>query len=296
MSNGLGELLDFNDTIQDQNKAKGMIEPLEKDIEDFLWSLNDNNEYNEASYGGHMEKGFHPSAVCWEDCPKKLIFKYLELPMDYPEEEYIVPLTRRVFDNGHDVHDRWQRYFTLMSERIEHLKLVGDWKCKGCGYKFSPGEEIEKPKGPCPECKSERIKYNEFRIRYPKLRIVGKRDLKLIINGEEFLGEIKSMNTSQFNGLYKPLPKHIKQFALYMLSTGTHKGFFLYENKNDQKTKFFYYEYAESDIERELNLLKLANEALETGEFPKWETPKKVCKTCVYRKTCPTLETVPEGV
>jgi CRISPR/Cas system-associated exonuclease Cas4 (RecB family) len=288
------DLLQHTKAIKKQKKQSNVVGAVGKLVEDFLWELNEDEQYETESYGGEREKGFHPSSICYANCARKLVFEYAGVPADFPEEMFVDPGLRRIFDNGHDVHDRWQRYFTLMSKKYgDKIKLLGDWRCKGCGFKLSPDKEIPFPpeRQDCSGCghAAPRWKYNEFRVYKKDLRLVGKRDGKILFGGEEILLEIKSMRTEQHKYLARPTIPHIKQFSLYMLMTGVHKGLFLYENKNDQSLKFFFHEFDSKDIEDELNLLKEANEGIDNKKLPKRlkNFPGlRICKECPWRKTC----------
>lgn len=291
--NGLSELLSFSKTGQDRKAKEKITAVVEEGIEELLWSLNENKHYEAESYGGVIEKGFHPSGVCRADCVRKLVYGYLDVEGE-AEENYIDPGLRRIFDNGSDMHDRWQRYMTMLSLSNKKITLLGDWKCKGCGEPISPGKEIPPPnpkKWKCKKCKATRYKYNEFRLRHKRYRITGKRDGKLLINGEKFMVELKSMNSFQFSNLTKPVAGHIKQFSLYMFcdKEKTRKGLFIYESKNDQKIKVFLHKYNKADIADVLAVLRLANDAINAKKLPaRLPTyPAAVaCKGCHLRNIC----------
>jgi len=286
----LDELLAFS-LGQQKDLENNISSLLSSKVEDFLWELNTDKKYFKESYGGKIEKGFHPSGLAGVTCARKIFFEYIGQSVDERAEveEEIPPKLRKIFDNGHSVHDRWQNYLTLMSSKDEDLEFVGDWICQGCNHLASPDKEITKPDTPCPKCGSKNWKYNEFRLSYEPLRLVGKRDGKLIIKGKEYLIEIKSMNTFQFKKLREPTPGHLVQFNLYMLMSGCKEGIFIYEDKNTQDTKMFKVSYNSSNLATELSVLEEANKAIDENRIPAAQvgfptSPK--CKKCPFKQLC----------
>lgn len=292
---GIDELMEFSSAKMEKSKGD-VVGVIHEAMETFFWDLNQDNEYNEEGYGGEIEQGFHPSSLPERvECVRELMYNYLGVPQD--EVDKIEPKLRRIFDNGSDLHDRWQRYFTIASQKYDNIELIGSWKCKGCGYLHSPDKEVSFPYKnktglepmPCPSCGSTRWKYGEFRLRHKDLRLTGKRDLKLVVDGRPLLGEIKSINTFQFGKLYDALPQHKRQFCLYMLMDGTKEGFFLYEDKNTQDYKIFYFEYDGDIISGVIDALKEVNYWIDKKELYKRRDDfpsSKKCKLCYYKKLC----------
>ena len=300
---GIFELLQFSKASQEEQYSLSLEDSMYRLSKSFLDSLNDDAIYEKESYGGEIKRGFHPSSICGAVCARKLCYEYLDTPKDV--EDRIGHELRRIFDNGSSVHDRWQNYLTLMSLKYpDKIELIGDWRCKGCGIKYSPKKEVSFPiKGdkpypeclgdiePCTICGSTRWKYNEFRLSNDDLLIVGKRDgkIKLVEEDKTLLVEIKSIRSYMFNRLVYPYDKHKKQFSFYMFLDGTHEGLFLYENKDDQKIKILYHEYNEADIAEELKLVEVAAQNVKAGTianrirtFPH----SKHCKGCPWLSTC----------
>lgn len=319
---GAEEFLEFSKSSLENMEEVDTVERIEEVMDDFFWKLNDNKHYEKESYGGEIEHGFHASAISDAKCARALVYGWLNVMM--PDgDDLINPKLRRIFDNGHSLHDRWQRYLTLLSVVMPEagIMLIGDWKCKGCGHQLSPDKEIPYPlsgvmekiklKGvswsagiksdepiDCLECGSHRWKYNEFKLRKESLRMVGKRDGKLVYDdGRKLLLEIKSINTFQFKSLLEPLPKHKRQFCFYMLMDGTKEGLFLYEDKNNQMLKWFYFKYDSSLIEDELKLLDYANASIDSETLPGTlpQHPNcETCKLCGHKKVCKGEQTFKE--
>lgn len=282
---------DFTESLLDafsgsKKTTFSLIDGIEKDIDNFLWSLNNDNSYNEETYGGDKEFGIHPSSLCYNPCPKMILWELHELEPDFPEDLYIEPKLRRIFDNGRKVHSRWQEYFCKSG-----IEVLGSWKCRKCGSIRGKLKEISIKSLPkkC-KCGSESFKYNEFKVRSDDHMLVGKRDLKIKVGDKYLLGEIKSINTFSFKSLTSPKPEHKLQLDLYHVMDGTEEGFFLYEDKNDQNVKFFYNKVAHNEsLNSLLSTAKEIKEAYEEEHVNVTEVDS--CGTCPWRKVCPKIET-----
>jgi len=301
---GIEELVTFSKENFERTTQNNVLADLEEILKNFFWKLNDNAQYEEDTYGGKKELGFHPSAVCDEVCARRMVYGYLKVPFDSSDMEGIDPLLRRVFDNGHHVHSRWQTYFTILSQTFREVELIGNFRCKGCGYLYPKNKEgnyrdmwKDRKIISCPVCNSRRWKYAEYKLQDKCLKLVGKRDVKLLINKVPYLVEIKSINMFQYQKLLEPLLKHKKQFALYMYMDETKEGIFLYECKNSQNMKLFYMKYDENLIKEELKILEIASKAVDKKELPiqmKGFPNLRECKLCNYKKLCKSEKTYKE--
>ena len=291
-SSGFDDL--FGDSqIFSNATTRGDLSFFEKAIDDFFWQLNTDKEYNEETYGGEREQGFHPSGIHNMKCMRRGVLEYYGVKGDSDKTD-VSPQLRRIFDNGHDLHDRWQRYFTMMSDTREDIQFIGNWKCKGCGTTTDVNKEIKKPKHKCPKCGSERWKYNEFRLRDPKLRITGKRDGKFIFNGKSFILEVKSINGMQFAKLVAPKEDHLVQANIYMRLDGSPYTIFLYECKNTQSIKVYLSSKDESKIAKHIALLKDMNKYVDKGTVPPRISGFPVageCAGCPYYQGCKRNDT-----
>jgi hypothetical protein len=132
----------------------------------------------------------------------------LHKPVDYLFKAYFEgndgnafdPRVLRVFDNGHQVHDRLQKY----------LHNIGILK------------ELEVP-----------IENKEYEIR-------GHTDGILEIESKTGVLEIKSINSMGFYSLYQPKNDHLIQINIYMFCLDIPRGLLLYENKDNQELKEFF--------------------------------------------------------
>jgi hypothetical protein len=137
---------------------------------------------------------FHPSSL--HKSPRELYYNYLEGDNNQEFDSRLY----RIFDNGHDVHARIQRY----------LKDIGI------------------------------LKKAEISVENAEYEIKGHADGIIEIEGAEGVLEIKSMNANQFYSCYEPKPEHLTQISAYMFCLNISQGCLLYECKDNQELKEFY--------------------------------------------------------
>jgi hypothetical protein len=165
---------------------------------------------------------FHPSSL--HRSAKELYHLYL----NGDDQREFEPRILRIFDNGHAVHDRLQRY----------LKDAGVLK------------QIEVP-----------VESTEYEIQ-------GHTDGIIEINGMEGVLEIKSMNQNQFYSAYEPKTDHLIQINIYMYCIGIPRGCLLYECKDNQELKEFYVKQDNSILDPIFEKIKYVQECLREGIEP----------------------------
>ncbi|CAB4123604.1 hypothetical protein UFOVP46_55 [uncultured Caudovirales phage] len=204
---------------------------------------------------------------------------------------------QNIFDEGHYIHAKWQRWFQEMG--IIH----GKFKCEVCDkvtFGTSPKE--------CEHCGAswKKLVYDEVTMIDKSLRIAGHTDgwIKKK-NGEEMLIEIKSIGPgtirSEAPGLMmdadgdfmkawsnvkRPFGPHILQGQMYLelmhrMGNPIDKIVFLYELKADQS-------YKEFSVKRDFELVRHVFEnaqkvidAVEAGVAPECNNnPGGTCKQC----------------
>ena len=165
---------------------------------------------------------FHPSSL--HKSPKELYHHYLEGDTNQKFDSRIL----RIFDNGHAVHRRLQRYL------LEIGILIQD----------------EVP-----------VENREYEIK-------GHTDGILKTDGLEGVLEIKSMNANQFYALYKPKPEHLIQVNIYMFCLGIPRACLLYECKDNQELKEFFVKQDPGILNPVLEKIRYVQMCIKTKKEP----------------------------
>lgn len=118
--------------------------------------------------------------------------------------------------------------------------------------------------------------------------------IRLEHNGEKALVEVKSTKSIEF--LREPSEQYLMQLQFYMHSTGIHRGFVLYVEKNTLKSKSFSVNYdkelADTIIKRFKALhLSLTNNSIPYAEAKQTRKNSWMCNYCLYKKECDKIET-----
>jgi len=164
---------------------------------------------------------FHPSSA--HKSAKELYRMYFN-----GDSFNVSPRLQRIFDNGHYVHERLQRYL------------------EECGILF----QVEVP-----------LENKEYQIR-------GTCDAIIRIGDKDGIVEIKSCNQNVFYSLHEPKAEHVVQLHLYMFMSGIPRGVLLYECKNDQELKNFFVKQDPEVLEPVLEKIKYVQECVEKGIEP----------------------------
>jgi hypothetical protein len=134
----------------------------------------------------------------------------------------------RIFDNGHGVHERLQKY----------LKDIGVLV------------EAEVP-----------VVNQEYEI-------CGSADGIIKLRNREGVIEIKSINSNGFYSTYEPKPEHLIQINVYMFCLDIPRGCVLYENKNNQKLKEFYVKLDSEILDPILEKIRYVQLCIQDGKEP----------------------------
>lgn len=195
---------------------------------------------------------FHPSA--WGGCLRKVAYQYYN-----GEEQFVIKRAsnislkgERIFDNGHSVHARWQKY--LDGSGV----LRGYWKCTNpmCNAVYGEKEKlgILNPlrKDPCWKCRCGNnisLEYQEIRVKSDTTyNFDGHCDAVIDFRGTPYerqdkydliVVDFKSIKDEHFADIteYKPKHEHVVQVNIYMWILDLHGSVVLYENKNTQMVK-----------------------------------------------------------
>ena len=166
---------------------------------------------------------FHPSSL--HKSAKELYHLYLEGDNNQEFE----PRIKRIFDNGHAVHDRLQTYLKNADVLLQA----------------------------------------EVPVESQEYEIIGHTDGILLIGDLKGILEIKSMNANTFYSTYEPKTEHLIQVNIYMFCTGIERACLLYECKDDQALKEFYVKQDKEILNPILEKIQYVQECLRTGKEPK---------------------------
>lgn len=154
-----------------------------------------------------------------------------------------------VFEEGHFIHAKWQRWFQQMNV------LYGKWYCVECEEMFWGGSD----------CHDGPLEYREVPLFYEPLRISGHSDGWLVGLGDPLMLEIKSVGVGTlrweapelliendndmekaWRALKAPFLKHITQVQIYMklaellgYENAPQEAVLVYECKSNQEAKEF---------------------------------------------------------
>lgn len=125
----------------------------------------------------------------------------------------------------------------------------------------------------------------------PQAIISGRADAILCIGGENYVLDIKSINSMQFRKLDAPKPDNINQLQLYMHYFEITKGLLLYIDKDQQEIKEFVVNYDQVLAKGLLDELHILRDKIEQNMVPAALTdyPKNwQCSWCQFRDICKT--------
>lgn len=242
----------------------------------------------------------HPSEMAKADwCPRATYYRIkacrdADDPYLKPAESIGVQLLN-IFDEGHLIHDKWQKRLRDMG------KLWGNWQCDYCKKNY---RDCYFP-GSCEKCDSTTLIYREVPLRAEQYLIAGHADGA--VPHLSSLIEIKSVGAGtarieapdiyaahtegqkiDLQGLWKaiqePFPAHVRQGQLYLalcaqMGLQFDRIIFIYEAKFNQGVKEFVVrydpEYSKPLFQNAANIVY----SLETGlEIP--SCPNGTCKDC----------------
>lgn len=205
----------------------------------------DNYLEGQNSTGFKRVSGFHPSST-------SLCARYYFLAFEgAPTASKISARTQRIFDNGHEVHDRWYRYFKDMGILVDsEIPIL--------------------IKDPVP--------------------ITGTADGIINWGGNKLI-EMKSIGMEGFlyRKYYgKPKDDHYNQSQIYLLALKLEKGFVIYEDKGTQNALAFEIERNEEHIEKLMKRYKKWYKYIEKGTMPDrpYKRDSKQCTECPFEQHC----------
>ena len=234
----------------------------------------------------------HPSEIIKKDWCKRASYFLLKGHTKIADKP---PLQLQlIFDEGHAIHAKWQRYFQEMGV------LYGRFTCTSCDFSlFDVGPVL------CPNCGKDTVVYREVTLIDNSLRIAGHTDGWVKGIGNDTLIEIKSIGPGTIrteapsliydaNGdfmeawknINRPFSSHILQGQVYLelmkrMGNDVNEIVFIYELKANQAYKEF---SVKSDYELVRHIFdgaKIVVDAVEANqELECSNNPGGTCKQC----------------
>lgn len=138
----------------------------------------------------------------------------------------------------------------------------------------------------------------EFKVTHSDPPIFGWGDAMLNWEGEEVIGEIKTMKSDSFEynkALGRPKTGHIMQLLIYMKVLGKAKGVLIYENKDNHDLIVFPIEVNETYkqwINNTFDWLRIVRKAWKDKTIPQknYRSNSKICKGCPLKAACAVAE------
>lgn len=241
----------------------------------------------------------HPSEIVKKDvCPRQIYYRIIGTPADVDSVDPSF-WTERIFEEGHDIHEKWQGWLWDMG------KLYGYFKCLVCDHYW-----YQKSPTACRKCGAprEKLVYKEVPVDNDEHNIHGHADAQV----DEGLIEVKSVGkgtvrllapgfyerfqsgewTEQelWNNIKRPFPEHTKQGMIYCFCKGIDTLIVIYECKWNQAVKEFTLHFNAKLIEPVLDLcldIQYAVKKKRRPSRPEWAHENApACKACPYKKVC----------
>jgi len=234
----------------------------------------------------------HPSEMIKKDWCKRASYFLLQGRTKIADKPALQ--LQSIFDEGHAIHAKWQRYFQEMGV------LYGRFTCTSCDFSiFDIGTTL------CPQCNKDTFEYREVTLIDNELRIAGHTDGWIKGIGDDCLIEIKSIGPgtirSESPGLMydangdfmeawknvnRPFSSHIMQGQVYLellkrMGTPVNEIVFLYELKANQSYKEFTVKADYELVRHVFDGAKFVVDAVDAGVAPDCNnTPGGTCKQC----------------
>jgi len=234
----------------------------------------------------------HPSEIIKRDYCRRAGFFLLSGHTKIAENPNL--RLQSIFDEGHTIHAKWQRWFQEMGV------LYGRFTCTACDFSIFDIGMVT-----CPHCGKDTMEYREVTLVDESLRIAGHTDGWIKGIGDDTLIEIKSIGPGTirseapnlfmdaganfmeaWKNVRRPFPTHIMQGQVYLelmqrMGHDVNEIVFIYELKADQ-------DYKEFSVKRDYELVrhvfdnaKLVVDAVDAGVAPDCNNnPGGTCKQC----------------
>jgi hypothetical protein len=234
----------------------------------------------------------HPSEIIKRDWCKRASYHLLNGRTKIAEKPNL--RLQSIFDEGHAIHAKWQRWFHEMGV------LNGRFTCTSCEFSlFGIGPVT------CPNCNKNTMEYREVTLVDESLRIAGHTDGWIKDDQGDTLIEIKSIGPgtiryeapslmAETDGdfmkawklIKRPFGSHILQGQVYLelmqrMGNPVEEIVFIYELKADQDYKEFVIKRDPELVVHVFDGAQRVIDAIEAGVAPKCSNnPTGTCKQC----------------
>ncbi len=119
--------------------------------------------------------------------------------------------------------------------------------------------------------------------------VSGRADAIICVNGENYVLDIKSINSFIFKSLAAPKEENLFQLQLYMHYFGISKGILLYIDKDQQELKEFFVSYDKEMCEALIKNFEILQTKIEQNQVPSVlpDYPRNwQCNYCQFRQVC----------
>jgi len=204
-----------------------------------------------------------------------------------------------VFQQGNDIHKKWQNWFGDMGN------LYGLWECQNCRKKGYGISNYLNSVCEDDDCYSG-FEYKEVPLDYPPLHIAGHSDGLLVGLGDPLMLEIKSIgagtlrwevpelfvehgnNTEKtWEYIKEPFMKHVNQVQIYMklaellkLEYVPQEAVLIYELKSNQDVKEFVVTKSDFGISQYFEQAQMITDAVASRTPPPCNISANGCKRC----------------
>jgi hypothetical protein len=234
----------------------------------------------------------HPSEIIKRDWCKRASYFLLQGHTKIAEKPNL--RLQSIFDEGHAIHYKWQRWVQEMGV------LYGKFACVACGHSYFDIGSIT-----CSECGKDTVEYKEVTLVDNDLRIAGHTDGWIRGIGNDTLIEIKSIGegtirmenpgllmdadgnlTQAWKSIRRPFPSHILQGQVYLelmkrMGHDVNEIVFLYELKANQDYKEFSIKADYEMVQHVFEGAKFVVDAVEAGKAPRCNNNVGgTCKQC----------------
>jgi hypothetical protein len=234
----------------------------------------------------------HPSEIIKRDWCKRASYFLLKGHTKIAEKPNL--RLQSIFDEGHAIHHKWQRWFQEMGV------LYGRFTCVACLFTLFDVGPIT-----CPNCHKDTMEYREVTLVDEELRIAGHTDGWIKGIGNDTLIEIKSIGegtirmenpsllmdannnlTEAWKSIRRPFGSHILQGQMYLelmkrMGHDVTEIVFLYELKANQDYKEFSIKADYEMVQHIFDGAKFVVDAVEANKAPRCNNNVGgTCKQC----------------